>query len=350
MVREVGSNTGHEIGLMMGNEANGAIKHSKPETAQINSLIRFSSLPQQPLVDPLAAYLATLAPKSQAVVKERLATVARLIGVDPAAMPWHELRAHHLDYIRGRLGEEDPLTKKKRAPATINLTLAALRGVLKQARNQNLLTDEEYRRVTEVKGARGSRLPAGRAVPGGELKALVEACRRDPSPAGARDAAILAVLYIGGVRRTELVSLDLADYTADPPTLRVRHGKGDKERLVPLTATAGAALAAWLARRGDHPGKLFLPVSQVGAVHGDGLSSIAVYNMLQKRAAQAGVPHVSPHDLRRSFVSDLLDAGVDLSAAQQLAGHASVVTTARYDRRGETAKRQGVEKLHFPFR
>jgi len=307
-------------------------------------------LPARPLVDPLTAYLATLAPKSQTVVTERLATVARLIGVDPGAMPWHELRAHHLDYIRGRLSEEDPLTGKKRAPATINLTLAALRGVLKQARNHNLLSDEEYRRIAEVKGARGSRLPAGRAVPGGELRALVEACRRDPGPAGARDAAILAVLYIGGVRRTELVNLAAADYTAAPPTLRVRHGKGDKERLVPLTATAGAAIAAWLARRGDRPGKLFLPVSQVGDVHGDGLSSIAVYNMLQKRAAQAGVPHVSPHDLRRSFVSDLLDAGVDLSAAQQLAGHASVVTTARYDRRGETAKRQGVEKLHFPFR
>jgi len=228
--------------------------------------------------------------------------VAKLIDVDPAAMPWHELRAHHLDYIRGHLGEEDPLTGKTRAPATINLTLAALRGVLKQARNYNLMTDEEYRRIAEVKGARGSRLPAGRAVPGGELKALVEACRRDPSPAGARDAAILAVLYIGGVRRTELVDLAAADYTADPPTLRGRHGKGDKERLVPLTATASAALAAWLARRGDRPGKLFLPVSQVGEVHGDGLSSIAVYNMLRKRAAQAAVPHVSPHDLRRSFV------------------------------------------------
>jgi len=152
-----------------------------------------------------------------------------------------------------------------------------------------------------------------------------------------------------GVRRTELVGLDVADYTPDPPTLRIRHGKGDKERLVPLTASAGAAITAWLARRGDHPGKLFLPVSQVGEIHGEGLSSIAIYNMLQKRAAQAGVAHVSPHDMRRSFVSDLLDAGVDLSAAQQLAGHASVVTTARYDRRGEASKRKAVETLHFPL-
>ena len=239
-------------------------------------------LPERPLVDPLAAYLATLAPKSQTVVMERLSTVARLIGVDAAAMPWHELRAHHLDYIKGRLAEKDPITDKKRAPATINLTLAALRGVLKQARNQNLLTDEEYRRVTEVKGARGSRLPAGRAVPGGELKALVEACYRDPSPADARDAAILAVLYIGGVRRAEVVGLALSDYTADPPTLRIRHGKGDKERQAPLTASA-AVVSAWLAHRGDHPGRLFLPVSQIGDVHGDGLSSIAVYNIRELR-------------------------------------------------------------------
>jgi len=308
------------------------------------------SLPTQPAVDPLTAYLATLAPKSQKVVRERLAAVARLIDADPATLPWHALRAHHLDYIRGRLAEEAPLTGKKRAPATINLTLAALRGVLKQARNHNLMSDEEYRRIAEVKGARGSRLPAGRAVDSGELKALIEACRRDPSPAGARDTAILAVLYIGGVRRTELVDLAVADYTADPPTLRIRHGKGDKERLVPLTASAGAALAAWLARRGARPGRLFLAVSQTGEVHGEGLSSIAVYNLLRKRAAQAGVAALSPHDLRRSFVSDLLDAGVDLSAAQQLAGHASVVTTARYDRRGEATKRVNVEKLHFPYR
>jgi len=307
-------------------------------------------LPERGTVDPVAAYLATLAPKSQSVVRERLAAVARLIDVPPTALPWHALRAHHLDYLRGRLGEKDPVTGKTRAPATINLTLAALRGVLKQARNQNLMTDEEYRRIAEVKGARGSRLPAGRAVASGELTALVAACRRDTSAAGARDTAILAVLYIGGVRRTELVDLAVADYTADPPTLRIRHGKGDKERLVPLTASAGAALAAWLACRGTRSGQLFLPVSQTGEVYGEGLSSIAVYNMLHKRATQAGVAHLSPHDLRRSFVSDLLDAGVDLSAAQQLAGHASVVTTARYDRRGEDTKRANVEKLHFPVR
>jgi len=90
-------------------------------------------------------------------------------------------------------------------------------------------------------------------------------------------------------------------------------------------------------------------VTQTGVVTGESMRSIAVCNMLQKRAKQSGVAHLSPHDLRRTFVGDLLDAGVDLSAAQQLAGHASVTTTARYDRRGEAAKRKSVEKLHFPI-
>ena len=294
--------------------------------------------------DPTAAYLASLSPKGRTTMVERLRAVAALLDVPYEQIAWHELRFQHVDAIRQRLLEAG------RAPATVNLTLAAFRGIARYARNLGLITPEEHDRIRDVKSARGSRLPAGRAVLAGELAALVRACAADPTPAGTRDAAIFAVLYIGGIRRSELAGLDVADWTPEPPTLRVRHGKGDKERLVPLVGAAAAALDAWLAVRGDRPGGLFLAITRHRTIVGTGMTSHAVYNVLAKRQREAGAAKLSPHDFRRTFVGDLLDAGVDLSTVQQLAGHASVATTARYDRRGEATKRRAVAALHFPYR
>jgi len=297
------------------------------------------------LRDPVQAYLDTLtSAESRATAIKRLRAVARIAGVDAYEdLPWPQLRERHVSFIRARLIEAGA------APATVNLTLAALRGVARMVRNQGLMTDEEYRHIAEVKPHKGERLPAGRDVRSGELRALVEACAYDRSKAGRRDAAILAVLYVGGLRRAEAAALQFSDYAPDPPTLKIRSGKGGKARVVPLEPSAAVAVDAWLRARGDRPGGLFLPINHGGRITGDHLSPQAIYDALIKRTRQARVTHASPHDLRRTFVGDLLDAGVDISTVQQLAGHANVTTTQRYDRRGEASKRKAVEKLHFPL-
>jgi len=312
---------------------------------------RLGSEPE-PLIDPVYAYIGSLSPASQEAVWKRLRTVARLFEIpDAATFPWHHLRAAQVARIRQRLMQPYGPTHKRAAPATVNLTLAVFRGIAREARNANAMTEEEYRRIHEVKADKGERLPRGRAVLTGELVALVRACAADPGPAGARDAAMLACLYTGGLRRSELAALALDDYTPAPPALRVLHGKNDKQRAVPIPASAAAALDRWLKVRGREPGALFVPIDQAGRIVGDGkgMSAHAIYKMLNKRARQAGVPSLTPHDMRRTFVGDLLTAGNDISAVQRMAGHASVTTTQRYDRRGEEVMRRAANTLHFPM-
>ncbi len=181
------------------------------------------------------------------------------------------------------------------------------------------------------------------------------ACAENNGPASTRDAAMIALLYVSGMRRAELVAIDVADYDVETNGLVVR-GKGNKERTAYVDNGAEDALEDWLALRGDAPGPLFLPINKGGTIIYERrgvparMTDQAVYAMLKKRASQASVKEFSPHDLRRTFISDLLDAGADIVTVQKLAGHANVQTTARYDRRGEEAKRKAVGLLHVPYR
>jgi site-specific recombinase XerD len=147
----------------------------------------------------------------------------------------------------------------------------------------------------------------------------------------------------------EVVSLDLSDYDSLALRLVVR-GKGNKERIVWVGSGADRALTDWLTVRGTDPGPLFWPVNKGGETTHRRMTSQAVYKRLQVRAAEAGVREFSPHDLRRTFVSDLLDAGADIATMAKMAGHANVQTTARYDRRPEEAKRRAAGLLHVPYR
>lgn len=299
-----------------------------------------------PEVSPANAYLAALSKGSRPAQVAALRRCASMLTgaevADPAALPWHELRQEHVAAIRSRLVDGGM------APATVNRYLAALRGVAREAWRAGAMPGEVYDRIRDIKPVKGSSLPAGRDVSQGELGAMFQTCA-EGGAGGARDAAMLALLYGAGLRRAEAAALDLADYEPETGALTVRKGKGSKARIVYATNGSKAALEAWLAVRGGEAGPLLCPVNKGGKVSLRRMSTTALYLRLKAVAKRAHVAPCSPHDMRRSFVGALLDNGADIATVQALAGHANVATTARYDRRGERAKAQAAALLHVPF-
>ena len=291
-----------------------------------------------------AVYLAGLGAGSRRTMSQALDTIAGIIvssgTADALTLPWHDLRFQHTAAIRGALAE-------RYRPATTNKMLSALRGVLKTAWRLGQLDADSYRRAADLPSVNGTTLPAGRSLTSGEIAALLGTCGAEQGAKGIRDAALIGVLY-SGLRRAEVVGLDLADWDAAGGTLRVL-GKGSKERQVPVVNGGRLALADWLSIRGNEPGPLFLGIRKGGTVQRRRLSTQAVYHILSKRAEQAGIDALSPHDFRRTVAGDLLDAGADLVVVQKILGHASPTTTARYDRRPESAKASAMDRLHLPY-
>lgn len=296
---------------------------------------------------PAYVYLASLSVGSHRTMTHALNTAAVVLTggrCDLATMPWHLVRYQHTAALRAWLLQNV-------SASTGNKTLSAVRGALRESWRLGQMTAEQYHRAIDVKPIKGSKpdqAEAGRALDAGEFRALLRACAADPSTAGPRDAAILGLGMLAGLRRAEIAGLKAADYDPIHARLRVT-GKGNKTRTVPVATGLAAALGDWLAARGFAAGPLFAPVRKDGTVLQGGITPAAIYKVLEKRAAEAGVEPFSPHDLRRTFAGDLLDAGADIATVQKLMGHANANTTAGYDRRQERTKRDAVSRLHMAW-
>ena len=316
-------------------DAQNLIKPEKHELANVQPLDQ----------NPAAVYMAGLTKNGRRVQKSGLDQIAAILtnGAvnDCFAIPWQSVDYQHAQAIRTVLQE-------RYKPASANRMISALRGVLKAAWLLDQISADQYHRVSAVENITGETIPAGRGLTNGEKSALMLDCEKDPGPAGVRDAAIIALMVVGGLRRAEVVSLALGDY--DPETGRLKIlGKRNKERTTYLTNGALDAVNDWLIMRGDHPGPLFIRINRGGRLINKPMTAQALYSMLQKRQDRAKVKAFSPHDLRRTFISDLLDAGADIATVAKMAGHSSVNTTARYDRRPEQAKQRAANMLHIPY-
>ena len=292
---------------------------------------------------PAAVYLRNLSPGSKPTMTTALNAIASLLSdgrCDLYTLDWSAIKYRHTAAVRASLLE-------RYAPSTASKIMCAFRRVLDEARKLGLMSAADYANAIDLPSIREDRKLRGRALSRSEISALMSVCLRSCSKLGARDAALIAILRGAGLRRGEAVKLKVKDFNPETGGLEINRAKGGKSRLVYLPEAAITHVENWLDIRSRRLGALLCPMRKGGKIEFRHLSSQAVLKVLQKRAKEAGVASFSPHDLRRTFCSDLLDAGVDIVTVQKLAGHADPTTTAKYDRRGEEIKRKAVQKLGF---
>ena len=223
-----------------------------------------------------------------------------------------------------REGDEDhpPLSAGSAAR-----TVVAVRGFHKFAVREGMTQVDPAAAVRPPTPAK--RLP--KALPVSDIEAILEAAGSPGTALAMRDRALLELLYASGARISEAVGLDLDDLDLEEGTVLLR-GKGGKERIVPVGSYAREAVQAYLVRArvslsaaGTGLAALFLNA------RGGRLSRQSAWTVLVKAAERAGVTaEVSPHTLRHSFATHLLDGGADVRVVQELLGHASVTTTQVY--------------------
>ncbi len=179
-----------------------------------------------------------------------------------------------------------------------------------------------------------------------EIESLLTAPNRS-KPQGVRDVAMLELLYGSGVRISELIALDLADIHLTMGFVRV-FGKGGKERIIPLGKSALTALSAYLdGARGQLQGKY--PKTDAFFINqrGKRLTRQGCWKLMKEHALKAGIRHVlTPHTLRHSFATHLVENGADLRAVQEMLGHADISTTQIYTHISKTRLSEVYKQFH----
>ena len=240
---------------------------------------------------------------------------------DPAAVREEHITAFLLALREGRDGTPGL------APTSAARAVVAVRGLHRFLALEGEVPADPSAAVSPPRPP--GRLP--KAISVTEVERLLEAAAVGDPPAALRDRALLEVLYGTGARISEATGLDIDDVATQEGVVRLR-GKGGKERLVPLGSYASAALAAYLVRgrptlaaKGKGTPAIFLNQ------RGGRLSRQSAWSILRSAAERAGLGgHLSPHTLRHSFATHLLEGGADVRVVQELLGHASVTTTQIY--------------------
>lgn len=292
--------------------------------------------------NPTQVYLQTMSEGSQRTTLDSLDRVAMIMtdGERCATdMDWSAVTYEMVVEMRAAL-------VRQYAPATTNKILSAYRGVMKTALRMQQIDADAYFRVSAVRNVRTVRSTRGRMLSSNEVKLLFAAMRQSQSPLRERDQGLLAVMLVTGMRRIEVCRADFEDLDLQTEQLTVRV-KGGEVRTFDIH-NALPRLRPWLGIRGEHPGALFHPVRNSDIERRRRLSPEGLHYVLRRISRSANVRAFSPHDLRRTYLSKLIELGVDLLTVRDLAGHRSVKTTQLYDRRDSKRITQASRMVVIP--
>ncbi len=228
------------------------------------------------------------------------------------------------------------------SPATVARKIAAARSFLHFLFTEGIITQELTEWLPQPKV--GRRLP--HALSQEEIEQLLEAAAGQETPLKLRDQALLEVLYATGLRATEAIALRASDVDLNSGVLRCM-GKGSKERLIPLHPRACQILSRYLKEARPflltNAGEPILFLNRVGQP----LTRQGLWFIIQQYAREAGLEdRVTPHTLRHSFATHLLDGGADLREVQEFLGHASITTTQIYTEVSSQRKRAVYDQAH----
>jgi integrase/recombinase XerD len=237
---------------------------------------------------PVFIYLGSLPTEaSERAMRAALERVVALFGFELHQLKWWGLPVRHVWSIRRRLADEGY------SAASVNQSISAIRGVLGVAHDRGLMGTELYLADLAVPMLRAA--SSTRAIPSAtKVGRLLQTVGKDRSPRGRRDAAILAVIAGGGLKRSEATSLRLADVDAEKGTLRL----GDET--VRLGRHERATLRAWILQRGRKGGPLFQPIDKAGNRTERAMSGQAIADVVAARGAAAKIEGLRPEDLRRA--------------------------------------------------
>ncbi|WP_394541690.1 tyrosine-type recombinase/integrase [Pantoea sp. SGAir0418] len=297
----------------------------------------------QTTINPASVWLDGLAPTGRRSMRSLLNLCAATLrhNATTDSHDWSALRYVHVATLRATLAEQGY------AVATLNMVLAALKGVAQTAFNLGQMDADALARIRAVKGVRGDSEATGRALSREEVRLLLDATKAHPCKVRQkRDRALLLTLCGAGLRAGELVALETRDYDVATRTLTIRQGKGRKKRVVVVSPVVGKALAAWIKARAGND-CLFCRIHRSGSVTGQPLTTAGLAGILRQLQETAQISPFTPHDLRRTFITRLLEQGADLNIVRQLAGHNDISTTALYDRRSATTLIHASSALRF---